>query len=121
MARFGPMARVSGTIGVEQNRPMRTPGVAKRAPVSAMARSQLATSWQPAAVATPCTLAMTGCGIDCTVVISDAQVSNSSAASSPSQATSSVRSWPAENAGPGPGDHHHPSRGLLEGRPAARA
>ena len=47
MARFGPMARVSGTIGVEQNSPMRTPGVAKRAPVSAMARSQLATSWQP--------------------------------------------------------------------------
>ena len=79
-----------------------------------MARSQLATSWQPAAVATPCTLAITGCGIDCTVVISDAQVSNSSAASSPSQATSSVRSWPAEKAGPGPGDHHHPPGGLLE-------
>ena len=121
MARFGPMARVSGTIGVEQNSPMRTPGVAKRAPVSAMARSQLATSWQPAAVATPCTLAITGCGIDCTVVISDAHVSNSSAASSPSQATSSVRSWPAENAGPGAGDHHDAARRPARARPAARA
>ena len=70
MARFGPIDRVSGTIGVEQNRPMRTPGVAKRASVVATARSQLATSWHPAAVATPCTWAITGCGIDCTVVIS---------------------------------------------------
>ena len=33
MARFGPIDRVSGTIGVEQNSPMRTPGVAKRASV----------------------------------------------------------------------------------------
>ena len=41
------MARGSGTIGVEQKRPMRTPGVAK---VAVTACSQAATSWQPAAV-----------------------------------------------------------------------
>ena len=54
--------RDSATIGVEQNRPISTPGVAKPASVEATARSQLATSWQPAAVATPCTAAITGCG-----------------------------------------------------------
>ncbi len=36
-------------MGVEQKRPMSTPGVANLASVEAMARSQLATSWQPAA------------------------------------------------------------------------
>src|SRR3546814_16224027 len=51
--------RDSATIGVEQNRPMLTPGVAKRAVSAATARSQLATSWQPAAEATPCTRAIT--------------------------------------------------------------
>ena len=54
--------RDSATIGVEQNRPISTPGVAKPALVEATARSQLATSWQPAADATPCTAAITGCG-----------------------------------------------------------
>src|SRR5215471_10168470 len=54
--------RDSATIGVEQNRPMSTPGVAKVASSEATARSQLATSWQPAAVATPCTAATTGFG-----------------------------------------------------------
>jgi hypothetical protein len=54
--------RDSATIGVEQNNPMSTPGVANFAAVDATARSQLATSWHPAAVATPCTAAMTGCG-----------------------------------------------------------
>ena len=58
-----PTAREMGTIGVEQNSPILTPGVPKRAPSSATARSQAATSWHPAAVATPCTCAMTGCGI----------------------------------------------------------
>ena len=57
-----PIAREIGTIGVEQNRPMRTPGVANFDRSDATARSQPATSWQPAAVATPSTLAMTGCG-----------------------------------------------------------
>ena len=121
MARLGPIERVSGTIGVEQNRPMRTPGVANRASVVAMARSQLATSWHPAAVATPCTWAITGCGIDCTVVISRLQVANSSAASSPSQAVSSVRSCPAEKAGPAPAITTTRPGGLLAGPPAAPA
>ncbi len=45
--------RDSATIGVEQNSPIFTPGVAKCAAETATARSQLATSWQPAAVAMP--------------------------------------------------------------------
>ena len=56
------MLRDNATIGVEQNRPIFTPGVAKRAASDATARSQLATSWQPAAVAMPCTSAITGLG-----------------------------------------------------------
>jgi hypothetical protein len=54
--------RVRATIGVEQNRPMSTPGVANLAVVDATARSQVATSWQPAAVAMPLTAAITGFG-----------------------------------------------------------
>jgi hypothetical protein len=54
--------RDRATIGVEQNRPIFTPGVLKRAVSPAMARSQLATSWHPAAVATPATSAITGLG-----------------------------------------------------------
>src|SRR3954452_21172895 len=54
--------RDSATIGVEQNNPMSTPGVAKDAASEATARSQLATNWQPAAVATPWTAATTGFG-----------------------------------------------------------
>jgi hypothetical protein len=46
-----PIAREIGTIGVEQNKPMRTPGVANVDRSDATARSQPATSWQPAAVA----------------------------------------------------------------------
>ena len=57
---------------------MFTPGVAKRASSDATARSHAATSWQPAAVATPCTLAITGCGIVCSRVISSTQVAKSS-------------------------------------------
>ncbi len=62
IAALRPTARDSATIGVEQNRPRLTPGVAKRAVSAATARSQLATSWQPAAVAMPCTRAITGFG-----------------------------------------------------------
>ena len=58
--------RDSATIGVEQNSPISTPGVAKLAASEATARSQLATSWQPAAVATPWTAATTGFG-NCTI------------------------------------------------------
>ena len=72
------MARDSGTIGVEQNSPMRTPGVAKRALSAATARSQAATSWQPAAVAIPCTRAITGWGTRWIVSISSTHTRNSS-------------------------------------------
>lgn len=50
------------TAGVEQNSPMFTPGVANWDFSLATAMSQLATSWQPAAVAKPFTLAITGTG-----------------------------------------------------------
>jgi hypothetical protein len=52
-ARLRPIARESGTIGVEQNSPIFTPGVANRAVSAATARSHAATSWQPAALAMP--------------------------------------------------------------------
>ena len=52
-AGFAGIARTSGTIGVVQNRPSLTPGVAKGASSAATARSHAATSWQPAAVAMP--------------------------------------------------------------------
>src|SRR5580698_11324531 len=54
--------RDNATIGVEQNRPILTPGVANLALCEATARSQLATSWQPAAVAVAWTAAITGWG-----------------------------------------------------------
>ena len=53
-------ARAKATAGVEQNSPISTPGVQNRASSAATAKSQLATNWQPAAVATPCTAAITG-------------------------------------------------------------
>ena len=62
MAALRERLRLSATIGVEQNRPIFTPGVAKRASWLATARSQVATSWQPAAVAMPFTAAITGFG-----------------------------------------------------------
>ena len=70
------MLRVSATIGVLQNRPILTPGVAKRDTSEATARSQVATSWQPAAVAMPSIWAITGCGIACRALIISVQQSN---------------------------------------------
>ncbi len=61
-ARLGPTVRPIGTEGVPQNRPILTPGVANLASEEATARSQAATSWQPAAVAMAWTLAITGWG-----------------------------------------------------------
>ena len=58
--------RDRATPGVEQNRPTLTPLTAKRASLAATARSHIATSWQPAAVAMPCTRAITGSGRRCT-------------------------------------------------------
>src|SRR3954470_11468703 len=62
MACLRETLRDSATIGVEQNSPMFTPGVANCAAEDATARSQLATNWHPAAVAIPCTCAITGFG-----------------------------------------------------------
>ena len=61
-ARLEPTLRPTATEGVPQNRPLLMPEVAKVASVEATARSQAATSWQPAAVASAWTLAITGCG-----------------------------------------------------------
>ena len=60
-AARGGITRTSGIMGVVQKRPILTPGVAKAACSEATARSQDATNWQPAAVASPCTRAITGC------------------------------------------------------------
>ena len=60
IARLRPIALVRATIGVEQNNPIRTPGVLNEAVVDATARSQVATNWQPAAKAAPATCAITG-------------------------------------------------------------
>ena len=60
VARFRPTFRATATIGVWQNQPPLPPGAAKPAFSLATARSALATSWQPAAVASPCTRATTG-------------------------------------------------------------
>ena len=49
-------------MGVEQNRPIFTPGVANLAELLAYAKSQLATYWHPAAVAVPSTSAIIGFG-----------------------------------------------------------
>ncbi len=81
---------------------MRTPGVAKRASSLATARSQAATSWQPAAVAMPCTWAITGWGRRWIAIISSLQVSNSSRALASEQSLISERSCPAQNPGPSP-------------------
>ena len=56
----------------------RPPGVANRASSAATTRSQEATSWHPAAVAMPCTSAMTGCGMFWMVSMRAVQASNSS-------------------------------------------
>src|SRR5206468_1001070 len=75
-ARLPPTARATATIGVWQNQPPLPPGVAKLASSAATARSQEATSWQPAAVATPCTRATTGCGRRWSVSMSSVQVAS---------------------------------------------
>jgi len=47
-------------MGVVQKSPIFTPGVANAAWSEATAKSQVATNWHPAAVAMPCTSAITG-------------------------------------------------------------
>ena len=69
--------RDSATLGDEQNRPKLMPLTANRAVLAATARSQAATSWQPAAVAMPWTRAITGTGRRWIVTIIRAHCANS--------------------------------------------
>ena len=102
-ACLGATVRVRATIGVEQNRPMFTPGVAKRDDSPATARSQLATSWHPAAVATPATCAITGRRrrVSCIITL-EQRAKRRSRNSGSSLERTSRRSCPAQNAGPAP-------------------
>src|SRR2546429_1530778 len=93
--------RDSGTLGVEQKRPRLTPLTANLAALEATARSHCATSWQPAAVAIPCTRAITGTGRRRSVSIMRVHCANSPREySSEGCARISFRSWPAQNALP---------------------
>jgi len=95
-ARLRPTARTIDTAGEEQKTPRLTPGVPNRAPSSATARSQAATSWQPAAVAIPCTWAITGWGIRWRRSIISAQIENMVLCTVMSLPARSPRSWPAQ-------------------------
>src|SRR6185436_7952802 len=102
-ARLRDTLRVNATMGVEQNSPMLTPGVQNEAFSDATARSHVATSWQPAADAVPCTAAITGfgqCRIAC-ITVEHSRMRLSVKARPPSAsvrwAVSSFRLWPAEN------------------------
>ena len=71
--------RLSATMGVEQKSPMLTPLTPKRASSAATAMSQEATNWHPAAVAMPCTSAMTGWGRAGIICMTSAQRAKRSA------------------------------------------
>ena len=103
MAGLRGRLRERATIGVEQNRPYFTPEVANRASALQTARSQAATSWQPAAVAMPCTWAITGCGSRASRSITCEQRSNRARTGwSRRSAPISLRSCPAQKALPAP-------------------
>ena len=102
IARLRPIDLATPTAGVEQNTAMFTPGSAKRAVSAATARSHIETSWQPAAVAMPCTRAITGWGIRVTVVIRSLHSANNAFCQAASSvcARISARSCPAQNPRP---------------------
>ena len=100
ISRLRPTLRATGTAGVWQNQPPWPPGSAKLADSAATARSQLATSWQPAAVAMAWTRAITTCGTSWIVRITDVQSRSRSRTPARSRAATSAKSWPAENALP---------------------
>src|SRR3954469_16294132 len=102
MARLRPTFRAIATIGVWQNQPPFPPGAAKPADSAATARSQEATSWQPAAVARACTRAITTCGTDCRVPISSVHSASRLRTSVTGWPATSAKSWPALNTGPSP-------------------
>ena len=103
-----PTFLANATIGVEQNRPIFTPGVANRASSDAMARSHVATNWHPAAVAIPCTSAITGLGLRVIATMRSEQrlivsLKNESPLSGSCRArVSSLRSWPEQKPCPFP-------------------
>jgi len=99
-ARFRPTVRAIATIGVWQNQPPLPPGAAKPAVSAATARSAAATSWHPAAVASPCTRATTGWGMRCMSVISSVHVHNRCRTCSRSLPATSAKSCPAQKTGP---------------------
>ena len=101
-ARLRPTFLATATIGVWQNHPPLPPGVAKPASSLATARSAVATSWQPAAVASPCTRATTGWGTCWISVISSVQVISSERTCGRSPPATSARSCPELNTGPLP-------------------
>ena len=76
------------------------PGVAKAASSDATARSHVATSWHPAAVARAWTLAHTGCGMACTESIISVQAWNRRRASASDAPFMSPKLCPDENTGP---------------------
>ena len=79
------------------------PEVAKRASSAAIARSEPATSWHPAAVAMPCTRAITGCGISAMRRIKPTHFWNSCRCQAWSWlARISLRSCPAQKLAPLP-------------------
>ena len=96
------MLRAMATIGVWQNQPPLPPGAANAASSAATARSQEATSWQPAAVASPCTRATTGCGTVSISCMSSVQSSSSRRTAARSAPATSAKSCPALNTGPFP-------------------
>jgi hypothetical protein len=100
IARLRPILRATATKGVWQNKLALPPGIANPAVSAASARSQVATNWQPAAVARACTLAITGCGKACTVFIMVVHKSNKARKWSRSCPAMSAKLWPAENTGP---------------------
>ena len=79
------------------------PETANFATSAATARSHIDTSWQPAAVAMPCTRAITGCGRRVMASISSPHCRNSACMKPLSWlARISLRSWPAQKALPAP-------------------
>ena len=77
MACLRWMLRDKATDGVAQKRPRLIPETANRAVSDAVARSHIATSWQPAAVAMPWTWAITVCGMRWIIIMTSLHRLNS--------------------------------------------
>src|SRR5690349_962646 len=100
IARLRPTLRAIATIGVWQNQPPLPPGAANPADSAATARSQEATSWHPAAVASACTRATTTCGTSWMVCMSSVHRPSRLRTSATGLPATSRKSWPELNTGP---------------------